>query len=147
MPRLSVSVRVNKRTKLPPADLSDVLGDLGEEWVREIRQRTRRGRGQDGGYFKPYSEATGKRGRVTLHDSGDMQRALRVVRLGRKKITIGITDRKQAAKAGYHQRGTRNADGTERMPARPWMELSERQVKRGVEKLIERLNDRERDMI
>ena len=133
---IQVSVKVRKNPAWPPHSYREALQTLAAEWVREIRTRTRGGRAETGRFFKGYAKATRKRGRVSLYETGQMQRALRVIKVRDRGVEIGVTDPRQKRKAVAHQYGVPSRN----LPPRPWSNLSKRQIKAGVKRIITVLN-------
>lgn len=126
--------------KIPDECLDPSVPDgAGSEIVdsfREIVEETI----EDGGRnapFKPLSPRYAARkpeGLPTLVLSGRMRKAftqpggLNVTKYskGSRTLTLGVRENSSVGRrAIYHQGGTKNADGSERMPARPPVQLSE----------------------
>ena len=126
MPLSRLRVATWKRPRFPHTDFRKEMRAIGQAAIEHVRRRTLSGRDASGRFFAPYAEG-GKRGRVTLRDTGAMQGAVHVLSLTPHGVSIGISDGRQLSKALDHHHGT------DRLPARPWFGTTRTHDERVVE--------------
>lgn len=93
--------------------------------AQDIQMETERGISATGGRFAPYKSKDLRGMRVDLSASGTMLAKMRVS----AKAKSG-TVQPRAFYARFHQSGTRRKDGSEAIPARPFVVLRPRTLKR-----------------
>ncbi len=106
---LNVTIRTSDTGPIDlPGDLRSTLDGIADDWTREIRQRTRSGKGADGRQMRRKADGSP----ATLRDSGEMLRSLQAD-VGDRRFEIAPTGARNIVVARTHQRTGRRFMGAD----------------------------------